>query len=167
MLQCAGPVSRLLEHLRNQLSGSLPDGNNTLDAYPHFSSSHREAAQAAKTVARGAAAQAMAQQEGVDIGVTRNEQGSELDLKNRGLLEVPAEVWDAGAHVHRVHNSLPAKIVRAAAVGLFGCTLYLSPSAEELVGLPHVSTMTASSTTQHSVCIRRLDLLFRLHVVCI
>lgn len=96
----AGPISKLLEHLRNKApcassdtQASADTSGNTLDALADGGAAG--AAATARAVAQGAAAAAAATADAV--GVPRRPRGTELDLKNRGLSELPAAVWETGA----------------------------------------------------------------------
>lgn len=93
----AGPISKLLEHLRNKQasSGDGHDGN-TIDALAGGSGGVDDlAAHAARALALGAAAEEAAREEGTSRSSAVP--GKELDLSEQGLLALPAEVWEAGA----------------------------------------------------------------------
>jgi hypothetical protein len=96
--QFAGPVSKLLEHLRNKApaqAAAAAEDRSTLDAF----SSAGTAQEAARTAARSAKAEAEAAAAQDEVGVSRRCGGQSLDLSGRQLEEVPGDVWVAGAVV--------------------------------------------------------------------
>lgn len=85
----AGPISALLQHLRDQVSEG---GNSNSSSSRHPSRSKSTAGSAAAT---SAAAAAVAAAVAADTAVRRGTGGGggELNLSGKGLSSIPAEVW--------------------------------------------------------------------------
>ena len=106
----AGPISKLLEHLRNKqaVSGEAACSAGTLDAMAGGASgADGLAAHAARALALGAAAEEAARGDAAEARAS-SAPGKELDLSGQGLMALPAEVWEAGVRLAgSLHPGVP------------------------------------------------------------
>jgi hypothetical protein len=116
-LACAGPISRLLEHLRMQDPSSAPSddaagatGMSAAAVLARDDSAHVLASKAARQLVLDTAAKRQAAEDDVAIHLhggggmqvaSASKSGSQvLNVSNLGLSELPQDVFDAGACFH-------------------------------------------------------------------